>query len=115
MRTPMAKGLASMATPWLCSQAKVSRALWPTASTTAVTGILPPSASTTARTARLPGSSSRALTRQPNATSPPRASMRERSPRTTVANLNVPIWGRCRVRISGLAPASTSSSSTLRT
>ena len=45
---------------------------------------------------------------------PARASIRALRPRTTVASLKVPMWGRCSVRISSLAPQATSSSSTLR-
>ncbi|MBP1772110.1 MAG: hypothetical protein H6P99_1273 [Holophagaceae bacterium] len=49
-RTPMAKGFWRMATPWPCSISKVSRALWPGASTRASQGISSPLASTAART-----------------------------------------------------------------
>ena len=69
MRKPTEKGLGSMNTPRACSIAKVSRALWPSASTTWSARICSPEASVTPRIA--PASIATSVTGARKHTSPP--------------------------------------------
>ena len=117
MRKPSENGLASTNTPRACSIAKVSRALWPSASTTWSARSSSPSARVTPRRWRTPSASistSTSSTRLPKRTSPPSDSMVARMCSTIDTSRKVPMCGLLTYRISSGAPAATNSSSTLR-
>ena len=92
MRKPTEKGLASIATPRRCSIAKVSRALWPSASTTWSARSCSPPASVTPRAA-CPSSISRSTTCWPKRISPPSASISARIFSTMPTSRKVPMCG----------------------
>ncbi len=116
MRNPTENGLASMQTPRSCSIVNVSRALWPSASTTWSASICCPPDSVTPRIERdspLP-SIRTSVTRAPKRTSPPSASISARIFSTMPTSRNVPMCGLPTQRISSGAPARTNSVSTFR-
>ena len=112
MRKPIENGLASMNTPRSCNTAKVSRALWPSASTTWSAVICSPLASVTPRMS--PASICTSVTRCSKRTSPPSAMISARIFSTTPTSLKVPMCGLATKRISSGAPAFTNSFKTLR-
>ena len=118
MRKPIENGLASMNTPRACSIAKVSRALWPSASTTwSARSCLAVGQGDAAHVARAGGVG---LDQQvvdaaaEKRISPPSASIVARMCSTIDTSRNVPMCGLLTYRISSGAPAATNSVSTLR-
>ena len=117
MRSPIAKGFASMNTPRSYSIAKVSRALWPSASTTGPAGSSSPvgcSALATVTPRSWPDSMRRSISFCSKRTSPPSDSISARIFSTMLTSRNVPMCGLATYRISSGAPALTNSVSTLR-
>ena len=117
MRTPIESGLACIDTPAASSASKVSRALWPIASTTWRASMLLPSARVSPSMRRPPSRSrptANDVTRAPNRYSPPSASICVRMRSTIVTSRKVPTCGLETVRISSGAPAATNSCSSLR-
>ncbi|MNV33126.1 hypothetical protein D3C71_1244860 [compost metagenome] len=110
MRNPIENGLASMKTPWSCSIWKVSRALWPTASTTWSASMCSPLASVTPVTR--PFSRCSVSTLLEKRTSPPSLVMVSRMTSTMPTRRKVPMCGLATYRISSGAPARTNSFST---
>ena len=108
MRAPMEKGLRAMRTPRAFSASKVSRALWPMASTTPSAGRVSraPSAVSRIAAAMRPPSTSSPTSRVSKRTSPPRETIFSRSAFTTPGSRSVPMWGLARYRISSGAPHS---------
>ncbi|MNT43011.1 hypothetical protein D3C72_1794620 [compost metagenome] len=115
-RKPIENGFASMYTPRRCSISKVSRALWPMASTTWLLAMVSPLSSTTPRTwpPSLPGSMSRSTTLLLKRYSPPSRSIFARISSTILTRRKVPMCGLLTYMISSGAPALTNSVSTLR-
>ena len=125
MRKPIENALACIAMPRSYNMANVSRALWPSASTTWLAAIAykrPDAVSQTCSASKLcmpallPGArcNCTSTTCCPKRTSPPSTSMRARRFSTTLTNLKVPICGCASYKISGGAPACTNSFITLR-
>ena len=112
MRKPTENGLASRNTPRRCSMAKVSRALWPSASTSCSQSICSPLASVRPRSA--PASMCRSVTCCSKRMVPPSASISARIFSIMLTSRKVPMCGLLTYRISSGAPALTNSVSTLR-
>ncbi len=108
----MAKAFWRMATPWPWSISKVSRALWPGASTMASQGSSSPSSSTAAATA--PSRKRMSASRARNRYRAPRASASLRMSTEHLRMTSVPTWGRARYSTLGSAPNFTKVSITNR-
>ena len=95
MRKPIENGLASIVTPRSCSIAKVSRALWPSASTTWPASISQrvPSAPAVTTPRTRPASMRTSTSRVPKRTSPPSRWISVRIFSTTPTRRNVPMCG----------------------
>ena len=104
----MAKGFGSMGTPWECRVSKVSRALWPMASTALSQGMLSPLSSFTPE--RASPSSKNSVTRLQKRTSPPKAMIFFLRLWTTSSSTSVPTWGLASYRMSSRAPKATNCS-----
>ena len=108
----MLNGFCSMNTPRRWSISKVSRAEWPTASTTWLASICSPPSSSTPRS--VPASISKSVTLVPKRYSPPRRSISARMLSTIVTRRKVPICGLETYMISSGAPALTNSARSFR-
>ena len=111
MRTPTAKGFCSIRTPAVWSISKVSRALWPRASTACRAGsTYGPSGPVTSSPSRAPSRTRSPVTRWPNRTWAPRSSSCRRRFTRVTWSISVPTWGLASTRMLSGAPQDTNCS-----